>query len=139
MKEAYGVDDVWEADLDECPKWFKDIRDSLYSREHPEEDISEAEEETAVAPETFDSKEACEEVYGEDGCAIVDGSGVEGAELYQILIAPILGFEDAIDVCIFVMILGGFLAIMAKTKALETGIKILVKKNKRLKKQLLYS
>lgn len=90
--------------------------------------ISEAEEETAAAPETFDSKEACEEVYGEDGCAIVDGSGVEGAELYQILIAPILGFEDAIDVCIFVMILGGFLAIMAKTKALETGIKILVKK-----------
>ncbi len=90
--------------------------------------ISEAEEETATAPETFDSKEACEEVYGEDGCAIVDGSGVEGAELYQILIAPILGFEDAIDVCIFVMILGGFLAIMAKTKALETGIKILVKK-----------
>ena len=89
--------------------------------------IAEAEEETA-APETFESKEACEEVYGEDGCAIVDGSGVEGAELYQILIAPILGFEDAIDVCIFVMILGGFLAIMAKTKALETGIKILVKK-----------
>lgn len=90
--------------------------------------ISEAEEEMVVAPETFDSKEACEDVYGEDGCAIVDGSGVEGAELYQILIAPILGFEDAIDVCIFVMILGGFLAIMAKTKALETGIKLLVKK-----------
>ena len=58
----------------------------------------------------------------------MDGSGVEGAQLYQVLMAPILGFENAIDVCIFVMILGGFLAIMAKTKALETGIKILVKK-----------
>ena len=91
-----------------------------------DETVLVAEEE--VEPETFDTKEACEEVYGEDGCAVVDGSGVEGAELYQILIAPILGFEDAIDVCIFVMILGGFLAIMAKTKALETGIKILVKK-----------
>lgn len=82
----------------------------------------------AVETEKYDSLEACEEVYGEDGCAIVDGSGVVGAELYQVLMAPILGFENAIDVCIFVMILGGFLAVMAKTKALETGIKILVKK-----------
>lgn len=83
---------------------------------------------STLEPEEYDSLEACEEVYGEDGCVIVDGSGVEGAALYQVLIAPILGFENAIDVCIFVMILGGFLAIMAKTKALETGIKILVKK-----------
>ena len=78
--------------------------------------------------EVFDTKEACEEVNGEDGCVIVDGSGVAGAKLYQVLMAPILGFENAIDVCIFVMVLGGFLAVMAKTKALETGIKILVKK-----------
>ena len=87
-----------------------------------------AESEEVAEPETFESKEACEEVYGEDGCVVKDGSGVVGAELYQVLMAPILGFEDAIDVCIFVMILGGFLAVMAKTKALETGIKILVKK-----------
>ena len=85
-------------------------------------------EELATEEEAFDSMEACEEVYGEEGCVIKDGSGVEGAELYQVLMAPILGFQDAIDVCIFVMILGGFLAVMAKTKALETGIKILVKK-----------
>ncbi|MBQ9018323.1 YfcC family protein [Candidatus Saccharibacteria bacterium] len=70
----------------------------------------------------------CEEENGEGTCAIVDGSGVVGAELWQILISPILGFENAIDVCIFVMILGGFLAVVAKTKALETGIKLLVKK-----------
>jgi uncharacterized ion transporter superfamily protein YfcC len=76
----------------------------------------------------FDSLEACEEEYGEGECAIVDGSGVVGAKLSQVLMAPILGFENAIDVCIFVMVLGGFLAMMAKTKALETGIKILVKK-----------
>lgn len=88
-----------------------------------EDDILTEEEAT-----TYDSLEACEEENGEDGCVIVDGSGVVGAKLYQILIAPILGFEDAIDVCIFVMVLGGFLAVMAKTKALETGIKILVKK-----------
>ena len=98
--------------------------------EEESEDESEAasiatDEEEA---ETYETLEACEEVYGEEGCVIVDGSGVVGAELYQVLMAPILGFENAIDVCIFVMILGGFLAMMAKTKALETGIKILVKK-----------
>lgn len=61
---------------------------------------------------------------------IVNGSGVVGASLSQILLSPILGFENAIDVCIFVLILGGFLAIVNRTEALETGIKVLVKKLK---------
>lgn len=86
---------------------------------------------TGVEPEagevTYASKEACEEETGGE-CAIIDGSGVVGAEVYQILMAPIKGFESAIDVCIFVMILGGFLAVVARTKALENGIKLLVKK-----------
>ena len=83
---------------------------------------------TKVEAETYETLEACEEVYGEEGCAVVDGSGVAGAELYQVLMAPILGFEDAIDVCIFIMMLGGLLAVVARTKALETGIRILVQK-----------
>ncbi|MBR2659114.1 YfcC family protein [Candidatus Saccharibacteria bacterium] len=74
----------------------------------------------------YDTKEACEEENEE--CAIVDGSGVVGAEVYQILMSPILGFADAIDVCIFIMMLGGLLAVVARTKALETGIKLLVQK-----------
>ena len=77
---------------------------------------------------TFDTLEACEEEYGEGNCAIQDGSGVVPAELHQILMAPILGFADAIDVCIFIMMLGGLLAVVARTKALETGIKLLVQK-----------
>ncbi len=93
-----------------------------------EPESEEADGDAAAATTTYDSLEACEEENGEGACAIVDGSGVVGAQLYQVLMAPILGFEDAIDVCIFVMILGGFLAVMAKTKALETGIKILVNK-----------
>ena len=76
---------------------------------------------------TYASAEECEEATGSE-CAIVDGSGVVGAELYQVLMAPILGFADAIDVCIFIMMLGGLLAVVARTKALETGIKILVQK-----------
>ncbi|MDO4747111.1 MAG: YfcC family protein [Candidatus Saccharibacteria bacterium] len=78
--------------------------------------------------ETFETLEACEEVNGEGGCVIVDGSGVEGAALHQVLMAPILGFADAIDVSIFIMMMGGLLAVVAKTKALETGIKLLVQK-----------
>lgn len=81
------------------------------------------------APEalTFSNLGTCEEETGGE-CAIVDGSGVVGAKLWQVLMAPILGFENAIDVCIFIMVLGGFLAVVAKTKALENGIKLLVKK-----------
>jgi len=64
------------------------------------------------------------------GDALVDGSGVVGASLSDILLAPILGFADAVDVGIFILILGGFLAIVNATGALETGIKVLVKKLK---------
>lgn len=64
------------------------------------------------------------------GDDIVNGSGTVGASLSDILMSPILGFEDAVDVAIFVMILGGFLAIINRTGALETGIKVLVQKLK---------
>ncbi len=45
--------------------------------------------------------------------------------------APILGFEDAIDIAIFIMMLGGLLKVIGKTGALEAGIKALVQKLKR--------
>ena len=67
------------------------------------------------------------EFVGEE---IVNGSGVVGAKLSEILMSPILGFQDAMDVCVFVMILGAFLAVVTKTGALETGIKVLIKKLK---------
>lgn len=67
------------------------------------------------------------QIVGEE---VVNGSGVIPAKISDILMAPILGFADAIDVCIFVIVLGGFLAIVAKTEALETGIKVLVQKLK---------
>ncbi len=64
------------------------------------------------------------------GDEIVNGSGTVGAKLSEVLLSPILGFQNAVDVCVFVLILGGFLAIVTKTGALETGIKVLVKKLK---------
>lgn len=64
------------------------------------------------------------------GDTLVDGSGTVGATLSQVLMAPIKGFENAIDVSIFIMMLGGMLAVINKTGALETGIKVLVHKLK---------
>ena len=61
---------------------------------------------------------------------LVDGSGTVGAKLSDFLLSPVLGFADAVDVAVFILILGGFLAIITKTGALETGIKVLVKKLK---------
>ena len=61
---------------------------------------------------------------------IVNGSGVVGAKLSDILLSPFNGFADAVDVAIFVMVLGGLLKVVEKTKAFETGIEVLVKKLK---------
>lgn len=61
---------------------------------------------------------------------IINGSGVVKAKLSQILMSPILGFQDAINICIFIMMLGAFLKVVTKTNALETGIKVLIKKLK---------
>ena len=64
------------------------------------------------------------------GEELVNGSGTVGASLADILMSPILGFESAVDVAIFVMVLGGFLAIINRTGALESGVKVLVQKLK---------
>lgn len=106
-----------------------DVDTEIVDGEPVEETVSVTDEENVENAETvtYADLEACEEETGGE-CAIVDGSGVVGAKFWQVLMAPILGFENAIDVCIFIMILGGFLAVVAKTKALENGIKLLVKK-----------
>ncbi len=62
------------------------------------------------------------------GEEIVNGSGVVGATFSQTLLAPIKGFGDAIDICVFVLILGAFLKIINATNAIETGIQVLIKK-----------
>lgn len=65
-----------------------------------------------------------------DEKTIVDGSGVVGATVAGTLMSPIKGFSDAIDICVFVLVLGGFLKIVNSTEALETGIQVLIKKLK---------
>lgn len=53
--------------------------------------------------------------------------GVTGATIANITTAPVMGFADALPVCLFVLVLGGFLGVVAETGALDAGIGSLVK------------
>ena len=55
---------------------------------------------------------------------------VQNATLGTIVMASYNGFSNALDVCFFVLVLGGFLGIVTKTGALNAGITHLVKKLK---------
>lgn len=58
------------------------------------------------------------------------GGAVTAARLSDFCTAPIKGFAGALPVCLFVMILGGFLGMMTETGALDNGIAVLVQKLK---------
>ena len=58
------------------------------------------------------------------------GGAVTAARLSDFCTVPIKGFADALPVCLFVMILGGFLGMMTETGALDNGIAVLVQKLK---------
>lgn len=53
---------------------------------------------------------------------------VTSATLDQFIMAAPKGFVDAIDVCVFVLCIGGFLGVVNKTGALDAGIAAIVKK-----------
>ncbi|WP_419053374.1 YfcC family protein [Collinsella stercoris] len=63
---------------------------------------------------------------------IVSGTtdAVTAAKFSDFFTAPVKGFADALPVCLFVMILGGFLGMMTETGALDNGIAVLVQKLK---------
>lgn len=54
--------------------------------------------------------------------------GVTPATLGDFTMSVYMGYENAVDVCIFVTFLGGFLEIVNSTGALDTGVAVLVKK-----------
>ena len=62
------------------------------------------------------------------GVSAVAPNEVTAATLSDFFMAPVRGFSDALPVCLFVLILGGFLGIVTETGALDTGIAVLVKK-----------
>ena len=48
--------------------------------------------------------------------------GVTAAKFSDLVMAPINGLNEAIDIAIFVLLIGGFLGVTAKTGALDAGI-----------------
>lgn len=50
--------------------------------------------------------------------------------IYNVLSAPVQGFFDAVDIALFVIVIGGFLGIVMKTGALDAGIAFILDKNK---------
>ncbi|MEG1048375.1 MAG: YfcC family protein [Bacilli bacterium] len=61
---------------------------------------------------------------------IINSKSVTGATVPMVVMSPISGFVDAIDVALFVMIIGGFLGVVTKTEALQAGISKVVEKLK---------
>ncbi|MBP2099173.1 YfcC family protein [Enterococcus rivorum] len=55
---------------------------------------------------------------------------VVGAKISDLVMSPFNGFRDAIDICVFILVLGGFLNIVTQTGALKSGIHSVVKKLK---------
>lgn len=54
--------------------------------------------------------------------------GVKPAKLSDVIMAPINGLKDAIDISLYVLLMGGFLGVVTKTGALDAGIGAVVKK-----------
>lgn len=54
-------------------------------------------------------------------------SEVTVASIADVVTAPVLGFASAMQVCVFVLVLGGFLGLVNKTGALDAGIATLVR------------
>ena len=53
---------------------------------------------------------------------------VQAATLGNFMASPFLGFESAMQVCVFILVLGGFLGVVTATGALNVGIDTLVRK-----------
>lgn len=60
--------------------------------------------------------------------ALLNVNGVESATIADVVTAPIMGFADALPVCLFVLVLGGFLGVISETGALNAGVGALVAK-----------
>ncbi|MGL4663140.1 MAG: YfcC family protein [Culicoidibacterales bacterium] len=55
---------------------------------------------------------------------------VQKANISNVVMAPYLGFKSAMDVCVFVLVLGGYLNVVQKTGTLDAGVQTLVKRMK---------
>ncbi len=65
--------------------------------------------------------------FGDDG-EIIEDYGTSPAGIWDIMKAPVVGFQNGSDVIVVLLIAGGFLALLNKTGAMDAGIGALVHK-----------
>lgn len=66
-------------------------------------------------------------VLGEDG-TVIENAGPQAAGLWDLLMAPVVGFQSAANVGIALLIAGGFLNVMNRTGSLEAGFGKMLKR-----------
>lgn len=88
---------------------------------------------TYFIPVSVHNPETGEVVYnavmGNEG-QIIENAGPQPMGIWDILMAPVKGFQEAANVGIALLMAGGFLSVMAATGALEAGIGCMLKKLK---------
>ncbi len=103
-----GQDIIMTEDMEVCPNNEEAAREISYS---------------LASGSTLDSS-----LYNEDYSYNYQVVEQETQGLWQVLNAPVNGFYDAIDIALFVLIIGGFINVVMKTGALDSAIGALLKK-----------
>ncbi len=117
--------------------WFVPSGSYVYKCENGQEYLMNAE--TVVCP---NDKESAKEIalsiadeqdvdssmYNENYTYEYQKTDAKYQGIWQMLNAPVNGFYDAIDIALFVLIIGGFINIVMKTGALDSAISALLKK-----------
>lgn len=83
-------------------------------------------EEGARVAGTYEEVPKVEEVLDEETGEVVTIDRRQG--LWDVVISPIKGMADKLDIIVFILILGGFLGVVMKTGALDAGLGKLLKK-----------
>ncbi len=79
-----------------------------------------------------------EYIKAEDGTMVYQQMAESNPQgLYDIISAPIAGFYNAIDIALFVLVIGGFIGIVMASGAMEAGINAILKKNKGKEQKLI--
>lgn len=86
--------------------------------------------ETEINAAVTTSVEVNSDLYTTDSTYTYQETEAKPQGLWQVMMAPINGFYDAVDIALFVLIIGGFINVVMETGALSAGINSLLKKFK---------
>lgn len=86
-------------------------------------------QENITDPESEEAKK--NEVFQEASRALEDAKAIRNPQgLWEVLLSPIKGIKETVDIMVVVMFVGGLLALEAKVGAIQAGFKVLMNKMK---------